>query len=284
MTERSAQCKASRPRSGQPATLQAAVEEATRLKKLADDPGFLRDCAALDLETQALGPLIDDEASWEAAWPDFAERHVRPFVRKWRALPLSDPDTIAPDARRAPALAIAAGRWGVITMFPWTTQQEVLSRFRKLRQVIGQHQATRDGRVGLARWMATNGVPHAAIAAVVWGKTRGLRRLSTRAAIARLSADREKELMNRFLAHGLPWEDAERATIRRARGAEPRAAAQVRMAVKRDRKDSQRLTRELVLSEQRDPLGSLIAALIRKDTDPQMMPQRLAELRSFLTK
>ncbi len=263
----------------------AASKEAKRLLELTTNDEFLRESAAIVQEAQKLGAVIEEEAQWAAEWPGFAERCVRPFIRKWGALPLSDPQFATQDPRRAPALAIQASRWGLIPVFPWTGQQEVLSRAREIQQAIGRNKKGFDSRIVLARWLDTNGVPRSAIAAAVWGRKQGLRRPSTGAAIAALAGDREAKLMNRYLGRALPYPAAMRATYRKARGSEAPAAAQVRVAITRDRAASRKLTRDLVRPGRLDPIAGLLSEILRADFEgnPQL-PQLIAELRRTLVR
>jgi len=267
----------------------AARREVSRLLQLASNPEFLSDSAAVVRRAQELGaPILEDEATWATAWPEFAERCVRPFIRKWRALPLLDHGHIAPDPRRPAKLAILAGRWGIIPVFPWTGQEEIVSRLREIQRAIGKTKKVNDSRIAMARWLDMHGVPRSAIADAVWGRKLGLRRPTTGAAIRALSPDREAELMARFVGRGLPYEDAERAIYRRARGSEAPAVAQVRVAIARDRAASRRLTHELVEPEGREPIepiARLVSDILRADfdRDPQLS-QLIAELRRALVR
>ena len=269
-----------------PVVSPAASSKASRLLELAINPDFLRESVAIIQEAQALGPLIEDEAQWATAWPEFGERCVRPFIKRWQAAPLWDQQLVAPDPRQPPALAIQAGRWGLIPVFPWTEQQDLLSRFRDIKRAIGRRSASsRGNRLGaLASWMDMNQVPRAAIAAAVWGREGGLRRPTTSEAIARLSWDQETKLMKRFTARGLSNMAATRATYRSARKSEAPATAQVRTAIRRHDAAGKQLTQDLLTPERRDPVAGLMTAIFQADLarDPRVVSQLLAELRRTL--
>jgi len=132
--------------------------------------------------------------------------------------------------------------------------------------------------------MDMHGVSRAAIAATVWGRELGLRRPSKGQSIARLSMDRETELIQRFTQRGLPYKDAERAAYRSVRGSEAPASAQVRMAIRRHNAAETQLTQDLVAPEQRDPVAGLMTAIFQADFDgdPRVVSQLLAELRRTL--
>ncbi len=282
---RSAQRRTTSPTSsGQKADFRVAVAEAERLLKLAQNSDFQSESADVILAARAFGaPTLEDQARWEAAYRDLCSSHVTPFHQKWKAYPLADQELIASDPGHAARLAIAEGNWGLIPYFPWTSKREVLSKFGKLQQVIGRRAKARDRRGALARWMATNGVPHAAIAKVVYERKDGLRRPSTGKAIAGLSEDREQAMMKQLMGRGFSNTKAERAIYRKARGSEAPAAAQVRMVIKRAREGSQQHTSNLVSPEAHEPLAGLVTQLIRRDVDPQAIPQIATELRRLLT-
>ena len=95
--------------------------------------------------------------------------------------------------------ATMTGRWGVIPVYPWTTEKEVKQQARQIQRAIGKkHQDFTSYRQALkAKWLEDSHISEAAnrppgrnkIAAEVWGRKEGLKRwpFSKEVGIANLS-------------------------------------------------------------------------------------------------
>src|SRR5688572_29341106 len=88
-------------------------------------------------------------------WESRAQQLLMPFVAEWGVPPPHAAVVLDQDPRRHTIEAIASGRWGVVTIFSWTTDRDVRRAAKKIRQAIGkQHQdAANERRAQLARWL-----------------------------------------------------------------------------------------------------------------------------------
>jgi hypothetical protein len=163
----------------------------------------------------------------------------------------------------------------------------ILRTLRPLRSAIEPPR-----RTTISAWLDLHGIPGSVIAEVVSNRTTGLRRPSTAKAIQRLTVEEEQRLIVRFrerlLAGGMdPAQanrEAERHTIRAARGGESPAAAQVRKAINRDEAAGARLTDALLVPESHDRAAFLVTQMIQADAvgDPQRVSELLRDLRQTL--
>ncbi len=92
---------------------------------------------------------------------------VEAFVQRWKALPWS----YLAHLEYQPALAVLSGKWGVIPVFPWTTDRDLTAAARKIRRAIGKiHRDANTARRGiLAQWLELHRFSDAEIAHAVWG-------------------------------------------------------------------------------------------------------------------
>lgn len=260
---------------------------------LLKDPAFCVDTRAVHQEAVRQLQTAPSRREWDRKWPEFANRVVVPFVRKWGALP-PEPDLVETDPRQEPVFAILTGRWGLIPVFPWTTHKEIERRARRIRQAIGKVHKDTKGRqlAGISAWLRLHTgrgqkpPPRSEIAAAVWGRRKGLRRATVREAIRRLPEAREQELIDRYLTQGLHYQEAQRRLYRRARGTEAPAAAMVRTAEKRHERERQRFMAELQSPRKADPLGHALTALLQEiisgSQDLESIRRKTASLRDLL--
>ncbi|OGC01451.1 MAG: hypothetical protein A3G35_11000 [candidate division NC10 bacterium RIFCSPLOWO2_12_FULL_66_18] len=212
---------------------------------------------------------------------------VPPFYKRWGVFPplgvdLQDPAESRQGERGA--YILGTGTWGLIPVYPWTTEAEVQAARRRIKERIKEkaqnvHQDTRAERrrMQVAGWLAIHSdargqpIPRALIAQTVWGRKTGLRRPTQAQAIAKLSEDREAELLRSFRAKGLSDGEAERRVYRRARGSEANAVAQVRQARRRYSQSVEASLARLDHPEEGDPLAfaltmALRAAFVSRDS------------------
>jgi hypothetical protein len=187
---------------------------------------------------------------------------IEPVWARWRALPAFS--LVALEFRTA--IAILSGSWGLVKVLPWTTDQDIAAATRDIRRVIGKaHQDQQTARRGaLAEWLELHDFTREEIARAVWHRTRGLRRPSRAAALARSEA-REHELMRRFLDRGANYREADRRTVRALRGSEAPGIAAVRKAIGRARQEARALQQALTSPKTSDPLASAVADILRHD-------------------
>ncbi|HRI38885.1 MAG TPA: hypothetical protein PLO50_10030 [Nitrospira sp.] len=219
-----------------------------KILKLLDDADFIRESGEYWDEYKAHERKIvsTDEQARRQAWDCLAEEFMRrvldPFLTRWLVYPLPEA-LLSPLIRQRTQDAIMKGRWGLISVYPWTTKQEVTHKLKKIQDAIGKmHQDLQTARMALiAQWMegsliSTNTNRHPSrseIAAVVWGRKKGLNRPSKKKAIADISEERESALIQKHIAKGKTHQEAERLVFASLRGNEAPAAAMVRMALKR---------------------------------------------------
>ena len=202
-----------------------------------------------------------------------------PFVERWGVLPPPDVQLVSKRARSV--LAAYGGRWGIIAIYPWTRQGEVLSSFRQIGANLrrsgtpGEHRdAEGKRRAYLARYLRLNGFSNAEIAEAVWDRHDHLRLPRW----ADITADDESEtqeekLMTQYRAEGMPRSTAARRVRRRMRGgSEARARAQVRMTISRLLKTEGWWVTRAMKMHQGDTAGHRLtefirAALAREDSE-----------------
>src|SRR5206468_9910681 len=112
---------------------------------------------------------------------DFEKRMLalaQPFRDRWGVLPPSTRELLDPDPRRRFVEAVASGNWGVVLVFPWTTDRSTKARVKSIRGTISKwHRDALDRRqVQLQNWLECCSVAFKRheIARAVYGWTKGL--------------------------------------------------------------------------------------------------------------
>src|SRR5262249_2058451 len=175
---------------------------------------------------------------------------AQPFRDRWGVWPPQTGELLDPDPRRRAVEAIASGNWGIVLLFPWTTDREIHACIKKIRSTISKwHKDSLDFHTAqLERWLEECGAGFGrkAIVRAVRRRTKALHRPTTSQAFAR--ADRETpgrpdELFEKYqqqyrelgidetAAYTLANQRVERAL----RGSEAPAHAALRMAGSRYR-------------------------------------------------
>jgi hypothetical protein len=237
--------------------------------------------------------LIRAIAAFVAASPcdrqevTFVLEKTAPFIEKWGVLPPHAGALVNPTPARAVADAVMSSRWGVLPIFAWTTEREIRPALHRIRRVVRkQHQdAETARRAQLARWLEDCGLGFSrpAIAGAVWGRQRGLRRRSKAQALAQLPEKVERAWYQAYLAQGRSSQQAERLTMKRARGSEAPASATARMAERRYEQDLERLNATLASPVSSEPVSAALTRLYRADRDdPAELGRALAALRNAL--
>jgi hypothetical protein len=187
------------------------------------------------------------------------------FEDRWGVTPPTSGELLDPDRRRRFSDAIAAGRWGLLAIFPWTTNAQIRAAIKRIRSIIPkQHQdALINHHAHLVRWLEACGFGRPAIARAVFKRRSGLRRPSKTQAIARTREDRESQLYEEYQALGLTPKEVERRVYRRLRGSEPLASASVRMTQKRYVNRVSHLNQDLATPVQSEPLSYALTMLYR---------------------
>jgi hypothetical protein len=215
-----------------------------------------------------------DRLEWERQAPDFMSKFLDPFAEKWGGVYPPPDELLSSPLRLGTQSATMTGRWGIIPVYPWTTEKEVKNRMKNIQRAIGkEHQDFRVFYLShVARWLRDfyispkTGRPPGLgkIAAAVWGRKKGLRRPSKRAGIASLSVELEAKLMQRYIAKGKTRQEATRLIYQRARGSEAPASAMVRMALNRLRDRRIDTDKAITDPQKTDQLGLAITMILRE--------------------
>jgi len=233
---------------------------------LLEDPAFCDEALHL---IQGIAAFVASPPHTAKQRKAFVTNQTVPFVKKWGVPPPQAAALVNATSARAVADAIMSGRWGVLPIFAWTTEQEIRTALQRIRLVVRkQHQdAETARRAQLARWLESCGLGFSrpVIAGAVWGRRRGLRRPSKAHAIAQLPEQVEREWYEAYLAKGRSPQQAERLITKRARGSEAPASATVRMAERRYEQDLERLNATLASPVPSEPLSVALTMLYHAD-------------------
>jgi hypothetical protein len=232
----------------------------------------------------------DDLQEWQRQAPAFMSTYLDPFAKKWRGAYPATEELLSTPLYQETNAAQMSGRWGLIPVYPWTTEKEIKTKLKQIQRVIGKKYidfvAIR--RAQIANWLdenfrstRTEAPPmRSETAAVVWGRRRGLNRQSKEEAIAKLQEERERELLARYLRKGMTRGQAEQQVYKSARGKESLASAMVRMALQRQRArklEAKKLSVDPVRTEK---VGLAITLLLRELPTSKSSPCDLEAIRS----
>lgn len=238
-----------------------------------DNPKFLSATEKFYDESRKTNERYPTQQKWEKNWPTFCESVLLPFIRKWRVLPPPLELTYKKDNQQKVIMHLLTGKWGCVAIFPWSTKKEINQRIRSIRKAIGRpHKDASVMRKALiAQWLRLHENPspprmpsRVEIAQVVWNRQSGLKRLTKKQAMRKLSEEREVELMKRFRSQGLSYQQASQRLYRRAKGGESKAATMVRMAEKRLEQEQQRQNKELENPGRYDDMAYYLTLLLRE--------------------
>jgi hypothetical protein len=265
---------------GPPALGHRTDRRAARLIALLGDAEFCRDAVeVLDRLWQRWDPsALPSRTEFDAVLPDFSELHVRPFIKKWGALPPPFRELVAPDLPLKTFDMMVSGRFGVILVLPWTSQPQVLAAHRRIQQLIGRQHSDRQNtrRVQITIWLNDQDVPIAEVIRSLWRSGQSPRR--RHAARGIVTIEEEQNLMRLFMRQGLDYREAETRFRQRVRNTRTKKAATVRMALSRYTKDRQTLNRGIQEFAEIDAVSFGVAGLLRAtlETDDAKRIQALA--------
>jgi hypothetical protein len=213
------------------------------------------------------------------------------FRVTWGVLPPPAVLLVDPDPRRRVVEAIGSGRWGLILVFPWTTDAEIQAQSKNIRKVVRKRHrdAQEDHRAQCAEWLEGSGYSRPQVAKAVWGRDRGLRRPTTAEVIEEVSVDQEREWIEKAMARGLSYEQAAqqyRQHRRKIQGSEAPASAMVRMAEARETARVDKLNEDLATPVTSEPLSAAITRLVQalhdQESDSQVREKARAVHRALI--
>jgi hypothetical protein len=188
-----------------------------RLKKLVrllENKEFIKDCHTYyRARYEYAGSGLQE--GWDKQRPKFITNIHQPFVKKWAATP--PPVVLLTSAAHyRKYYAIITGQWGLIPVYPWSSQVEVEKQVREIHTAIGKRgkDFVSDRKIHVADWlsqqtMSTGTQPSTDdIASIVWNQKR----------ISHCDSDeadeavwrRENALMKRHMSKGKTYSEAEK--------------------------------------------------------------------------
>jgi hypothetical protein len=222
--------------------------------------------------------------------PRVADRLATPFFTKWDVPPPPSPELVRPDPRRRKVDAIASGRWSVVTIFPWTTEQEIRATITQARgKLRRQHhdRAVQQRRVQQASWLSSCGIQGPEIAKAVWKRHGGLQRLPKSCVTSAMSYDAEERLLRKHLERGHSYHEAEQLVLKRARGSEAPATVAIRVASERYFKERTKLNVDLqaprIVDARSHALTLLFRAVSEQATADELRQRVEAVQQAFVT-
>jgi hypothetical protein len=125
---------------------------------------------------------------------------------------------------------VLTGRWGLLPVFPWTTDAELLAGARRVRTRIGKRHrdAVTHERAVLSPWLETNGIPRREIPQLLGWRDGGASRPTVTEALEDLSFEQEEATLRGLMKRGLSYPEANRRMRRQLRGTEAPAAGKIR--------------------------------------------------------
>ena len=154
-----------------------------------DDPDFCDESRSVIAEAKV---LYEQATSSDESKEKIIAR-AQSFRGRWGVWPPQTGELLDPDPRRRVVEAIASGNWGIVLVFPWTTDREIYACIKKIRSTISKwHKDSLNFYTAqLEGWLEECGAGFGrkAIVRAVRRRTKALRRPTTSQAFAR--ADRE---------------------------------------------------------------------------------------------
>src|SRR5262245_20808669 len=78
-----------------------------------------------------------NEEEWNHQTPPFMSKYLDPFIEKWNVYPLF-PELLSSWLWQKRYAATMTGRWGIIPVYPWTTEEEVTNQLTTIQLAIGK--------------------------------------------------------------------------------------------------------------------------------------------------
>jgi hypothetical protein len=232
-----------------------------------DDPIFHQDVVTFlsHLDSSRERSLTLSQAQRDAEADRFFGRSVLSFKEKWDVWPPKSADVLDATGARQKAAAILTGRWGMIPVFPFTTNADIAAAVTRIRKAIGRkHQdAQNASRVARGLWLLEQGFPPEDVARAAWGKQW-----------KKLSHKQEEWIMRALRGKGVPYRKAEQAILKRT----PHKSAQsmIRTARNRYNRALDIGRRETDSPVNSDPVSRAITRLLRDVfCEPHVFPSSL---------
>jgi hypothetical protein len=252
---------------------------------LLNDPEFAGDARRVIAE----GAAVRAQAPMLEGPPERVLELGHAFLARWGILPPPTGELLDADPRRRVVEAIASGNWGIVQVFPPTTDREIHARVENIRRAIRRrHKDSLEARKAqLVAWLQDCGAgfDRKAIARAVYGWTKGLSRPTKAQAIARTTRKRETALYQKYRQEyrelGIAEADidrlAEQRVYRTLRGSEAPANAALRMVESRYFARLQQLNTNLATPIKSEPLSHALTTLFRAlDEDNATVRQHAA--------
>ena len=240
-----------------------------------DDPDFCDEARSVIAEAKV---LYEQATSSDESKEKIIAR-AQSFRGRWGVWPPQTGELLDPDPGRRVGEAIASGNWGIVLVFPWTTDREIYACIKKIRSTISKwHKDSLNFYTAqLEGWLEDCGAGFGrkAIVRAVRRRTKALSRPTTRQAIARAAREtpeRETELYQKYRQQyrelGIAEADidrlAEQRVYRALRGSEAPAHAALRMAGSRYLDRINELNPDLATPIQSEPLSHALTTLFRE--------------------
>jgi len=228
---------------------------------LLKDPDFCADAHRTIMEAAEITARAANAKERQAR----LEQLGQPFFERWGVAPPTSGELLDSDPRRRCSDVIASGRWGVVPVFPWTANRQILSSLKTIRSVIRkQHRdALITRHAQLVIWLQILGFDRPAIARAVFQRRKGLRRPTKAEAIDRMPEDQEQQFYEHYRGLGLTPKQVEQKVYKKLRGSEAPASAAVRMTEQRYVERLERLNEHLATPVRSEPLSCMLTTLYR---------------------
>ncbi len=238
-----------------------SVETVREALALLKNPEFYADCQTIFLVRTTNGPL---------------QPMVENFIKRWDVVPPRNFALLDPTTPRNEAGAILSGEWGLIPVFPWTTDTDVRRAAGRIRKDLGKRHKDARGveRGRLADWLSLCGFSAADIVREVFG--RKARKVSFR---------QEQRLVRGLKQQGVSYAEIDARVSKQIRSRAHSAEKVAAMAVKRFRDFDRRLKTGLKDPIKVEPIAHALTILLKSiftHRDAQVAAQSLETLRRHL--
>lgn len=106
---------------------------------LLDNPKFKIDSRHFWKHYQAqLERIGPDKKKWDRQAEDFMVEFLDPFIKKWGGVYPPPQELLYSPLPQETYAATMTGQWGIIPVYPWTTEKEVKDRLKQIQGAIGK--------------------------------------------------------------------------------------------------------------------------------------------------
>jgi hypothetical protein len=280
--------------------MQKSLSHLKKLVRLLENKKFIDDSHAY-YKTRYDYAGAGSQSDWDLQRPRFIIDIEKPFIKKWSATP---PDIVllTSPAHYRKYYATITGQWGLVPVYPWTSQADVEKEVQHIHASIGKRgkDFVSDRNIHVADWLSHQIMPNGTrpktedIATAVWNQARRISRspeIADEEAAEEARWRKEQELIRKYKAKGKSPHEAERLTTAALRRAEAPASEKARKALARLRRDKIDLQSNLQsnrLLGRTTPLGYALARLLlelpplSKSPDPERVLARASFLARLL--